>query len=277
MGNSPPCILCVHVSFFVVRSKMVVLPSLLLLLPCVSGFRAASGWLKPYSRRAATRMAYEPLLQDEVTAVVYFDVSEEKSFPSGGTTVKKMNPLGRIEMGLYGKAVPKTVLNFKELCKGCESIVTIGKEIGYEGSAFHRVIPDFMLQGGDFTRGDGRGGESIFGRAFADENFKLKHTGVGVLSMANSGPDSNGSQFFITTSDCTYLDGKHVVFGTVLKGYDEVVNAVEKLGSASGQLKSRVVITKSGVLSSEDEDEDDEDGDEGIDYEALAKALMGET
>ena len=95
--------------------------------------------------------------------------------------------------------------------------------------------------------------------------------------MANSGPDTNNSQFFITTSDCTYLDGKHVVFGTVLKGYDEVVNAVEKLGSASGQLKSRVVITKSGVLSSEDEDEDDEDGDEGIDYEALAKALMGET
>ena len=219
--------------------------------------------------------AYEPVLQDEVTSTVYFDVSVEKSFPSGGTTVKTLKPLGRIEMGLYGKTVPKTVLNFKELCEGCESIVTPEKQIGYAGSAFHRVIPDFMLQAGDFTRGDGRGGESIYGRSFADENFKLKHAGVGHLSMANSGPDSNGSQFFITTSDCTYLDGKHVVFGTVTKGYDDVVKEVEKLGSASGQLKSRVVITESGVLGGDDEDED-EDEDEDIDYEALAKALMGE-
>jgi len=178
-------------------------------------------------------------------------------------------------MGLYGEAVPKTVLNFKELCAGCESVVDLEKKIGYAGSAFHRVIPDFMLQAGDFTRGDGRGGESIFGRSFADENFKLKHAGVGVLSMANSGPDSNGSQFFITTADCSYLDNKHVVFGTVIKGYDECVKAIEALGSGSGALKDRVIITASGMVGGDDADGDDEDDDD-IDYEALAKALMGE-
>lgn len=226
------------------------------------------------SGRWVSSASYEPLLQDKVTDIVYFEVSEEKSFPSGGTTVKSLNSIGRIEMGLYGDVVPKTVLNFKELCAGCESMVNPDKDIGYEGSAFHRVIPDFMLQAGDFTRGDGRGGESIFGQSFADENFKLKHAGVGVLSMANSGPDSNGSQFFITTSDCTYLDNKHVVFGTVMSGYDDCVKAIEALGSASGALKNRVVITKSGVLR--DEDETDDDDDDEIDYEALAKALMGE-
>ena len=193
-------------------------------------------------------MAYEPVLQDEVTSVAYFDISVEKSFPSGGTTIKKMEPLGRVEMGLYGKAVPKTVLNFKELCLGCESIVDPEKLIGYEGSGFHRVIPNFMLQAGDFTRGDGRGGESIYGQSFADENFDLKHAGVGVLSMANSGPDSNGSQFFITTADCSYLDNKHVVFGTVVKGYD-VVKAVEKLGSDSGKLKNCVIILSGLILT----------------------------
>ena len=155
-------------------------------------------------KRGAATAGYEPLLQDTVTDVVYFDVSEEKTFAMGDEpAVKILNPIGRIEIGLYGEIVPKTVLNFKELCAGCESIVTPDTNIGFAGSAFHRVIPDFMLQAGDFTRGDGRGGESIFGQSFADENFKLKHAGVGVLSMANSGPDSNGSQFFITTSDCT--------------------------------------------------------------------------
>eukprot|EP00618_Florenciella_parvula_P014777 CAMPEP_0119522714 /NCGR_PEP_ID=MMETSP1344-20130328/37948_1 /TAXON_ID=236787 /ORGANISM="Florenciella parvula, Strain CCMP2471" /LENGTH=250 /DNA_ID=CAMNT_0007560763 /DNA_START=20 /DNA_END=772 /DNA_ORIENTATION=- len=245
--------------------------ALLLLLPVVSSFRLARAPLKSAARRPSPlRMSYAPVLQDIVTSVVYFDVAEEKSFPSGGSTISKLNPLGRIEMGLYGNVVPKTALNFKELCEGCESMVTPDKQIGYEGSAFHRVIPDFMLQAGDFTRGDGRGGESIYGAKFADENFELKHLTKGALSMANSGPDSNGSQFFITTSDCTYLDGKHVVFGTVLKGYDDVVMAIEALGSSSGKLKSRVVITASGVL------EDDEDEDDDIDYEALAKELMGE-
>ena len=209
-----------------------------------------------------SRGAYEPLLQDEVTDVVYFEVAEED--PITGP-----KPIGRIEIGLYGNVVPKTVLNFKDLCKSCDSVVS-EKIIGYAGSKFHRVIPDFMLQGGDFTMGDGRGGESIYGPKFADENFKLKHTGVGVLSMANSGPDSNGSQFFMTTAETPWLDGCHVVFGTVLSGYDECVKVVERYGSASGKLSKRIVITDSGVVGEEDDDDDD------IDYEALAKAFSGE-
>ena len=149
----------------------------------------SSGLALSATFQEALNRPYKPLIQDEVTDVVYFDVMEE-----GG------NDLGRIEIGLYGNLVPKTVRNFKELCDGCDSVIE-DKRIGYAGSTFHRVISQFMLQGGDFTSGDGRGGESIYGNKFADENFSLKHKGVGVLSMANSGPDSNGSQFFITTGE----------------------------------------------------------------------------
>merc|ERR1719446_854307 len=152
---------------------------------------------------------------------------------------------GRIEFELYTDTVPKTCENFRALCAGdTGKKASSGQNLAFKGSKFHRIIPNFMIQGGDFTRGDGTGGESIYGAKFADENFKLKHTGPGVLSMANAGPNTNGSQFFLTTVKTAWLDGRHVVFGKVIEGMD-IVAKVEAVGSSSGKPSKTVRIVTS--------------------------------
>ena len=171
--------------------------------------------------------------EEKITAKTYFDITIDGE------------KAGRIVFGLFGDVVPKTVLNFKTLCTGENGIGKSGKKLHYKGSIFHRIIPNFMIQGGDFTDGNGRGGESIYGVKFA--KFQKYHEGPGYLSMANAGPNTNGSQFFITTVKTQWLDGRHVVFGKVIEGMD-VVKKIEAVGSQSGRPSKKVVIEDSGEL-----------------------------
>lgn len=204
-----------------------------------SFFLVALGISSLNSQTSTTMDAYTPPIpQNPENPKVFFDIS------IGGEAA------GRIVFELFQDAAPQTAENFRALCTGEKGTGTSGKPLHYKGSAFHRIIPQFMCQGGDFTNGNGTGGESIYGSKFKDETFSGKagvHAGPGILSMANAGPNTNGSQFFICTVETPWLNGRHVVFGQVIEGYD-VVQKMEAVGSRAGATSAKVVIENSGQL-----------------------------
>merc|ERR1711934_1346020 len=172
---------------------------------------------------------------DTVTEKVFFDIEVDGKHE------------GRIVFGMFGDTVPKTTKNFATLADGSAGKGNSGKDLHFKGSKFHRIIPGFMAQGGDFTNGNGTGGESIYGNKFNDENFDLQHTKPYLLSMANSGANTNGSQFFITFKSTPWLNGRHVVYGEVIEGTD-IVDELEKLGSGSGATSKTAIIADCGIL-----------------------------
>lgn len=180
----------------------------------------------------------------EITHRVYLDVDIDEQRQ------------GRIVIGLYGKVVSKTAENFRALCTGEKGKGASGKPLHYKGTPFHRIISGFMIQGGDIVYGDGRGSDSIYGSIFPDENFKIKHSHAGVVSMVNSGPNSNGSQFFITTIKTSWLDGEHVVFGKVIQGMDTVYAIEGGAGTYSGKPRKKVIIADSGEIPKDKWDEE---------------------
>ncbi|XP_030450634.1 peptidyl-prolyl cis-trans isomerase CYP21-1 [Syzygium oleosum] len=193
-----------------------------------------------FSRQRGDQVEEEP----EITHRVYLDVDIDGQH------------LGRIVIGLYGKVVPKTVENFRALCTGEKGKSARRKKLHYKGTPFHRIISGFMIQGGDIIYGDGRGYESIYGGTFADENFRIKNSHAGVISMVNSGPDSNGSQFFITTVKASWLDGEHVVFGRVIQGMDTVYVIEGGAGTYNGKPRKKVIIADSGEIPKSKWDEE---------------------
>lgn len=179
-----------------------------------------------------------PVTPNPANPKVFFDIN------IGGEAA------GRVVFELFADAAPKTAENFRALCTGEKGVGTSGKPLHYKGSSFHRIIPSFMCQGGDFTNGNGTGGESIYGPKFADETFTGKagvHAGPGILSMANAGPNTNGSQFFICTVETPWLNNRHVVFGQVVEGMD-IIKKMEAVGSQNGRTSQPVMIADCGQL-----------------------------
>ncbi|XP_047173080.1 peptidyl-prolyl cis-trans isomerase CYP21-1 [Vigna umbellata] len=217
----------------------LVHPRLLLLFLVLSIFLifAYTGSTATYGSTTSKLVVEEKIEQvPEITHRVFLDIDIDKQ------------RLGRIVIGLYGQVVPKTVENFRALCTGQKGKSENGLKLHYKGTPFHRIVSGFVIQGGDIVHRDGKGSESIYGGTFPDENFKIKHSHAGVVSMANSGPDSNGSQFFITTVKASWLDGEHVVFGKVVQGMD-IVYAIEGgAGTYSGKPRKKVVIADSGEI-----------------------------